>query len=81
MHTTSFLIGGQLGQAFCKLVPFFGEVSIVVSIQNLILIAVDRFVAVVFPLRSPTHQIQAVSLLHSRHMDSCRSFQFAKIVH
>ncbi|CAH3185417.1 unnamed protein product [Porites lobata] len=37
LHTNSFLIGGPLGQAF----------------QNLILIAVDRFGAVVFPLRSP----------------------------
>ena len=53
MHTNSFLVGGQLGQAFCKLVPFFGSVSFVVSIQNLILIAVDRFGAVMFPLRSP----------------------------
>ena len=53
LHTTSLLIGGSLGQAFCKLVPFFGDVSIGVSIQNLILIAVDRFGAVVFPLRSP----------------------------
>ena len=53
LHTNSFLIGGQLGQALCKLVPFFSDVSFVVSIQNLILIAVDRFGAVVFPLRSP----------------------------
>ena len=54
LHTNcSFIIGGQLGQALCKLVPFFRNVSIVVSIQNLILIAVDRFGAVVFPLRSP----------------------------
>ena len=54
LHTNYlFLIGGQLGQALCKLVPFFGTVSIVVSTQNLILIAVDRFGAVVFPLRSP----------------------------
>ena len=53
LHTNTFLIGGKLGQALCKLVPFFGSVSIVVSIQNLILIAVDRFGAVVFPLRSP----------------------------
>ena len=37
----------------CKLVPFFSDVSFVVSIQNMILIAVDRFKAVVFPLRSP----------------------------
>ena len=50
---TSWRIDGQLGQALCKLLPFFGDVSFVVSIQNLILIAVDRFGAVVFPLRSP----------------------------
>ena len=53
LHTNSFLIGGQLGQALCKLLPFFDSVSFDVSVQNLILIAVDRFAAVVFPLRSP----------------------------
>ena len=54
LHTNqSWLIGGQFGQALCKLVPFFDGVSSTVSIQNLVLIAVDRFVAVVFPLRSP----------------------------
>ena len=53
LHTTSFLIGGRHGQAFCKPVPFFGEVSFKVSIQNLILIAVVPFGAMVFPLRSP----------------------------
>ena len=46
-------IGGQFDQALCKLVPFFEGVSSIVSIQNLVLITVDRFVAVVFPLRSP----------------------------
>ena len=53
LHANSFLIGGQLGQALCKLVPFFGDVSFAISIQNLILIAVDRFGTVVFSLRSP----------------------------
>ena len=53
LHTTSLLIGGPLGQAFCKLFLFFVNVSLTVSIQNLILIAVDRFGAEVFPLRSP----------------------------
>ena len=53
LHTNSFPVGGKLGQALCKLVPFFSDVSFVVLIQNLILIAVDRFGAVVFPLRSP----------------------------
>ena len=76
----SWLIGGQLGQALCKLVRFFGGVSTAVSSQNLILIAVDRFGSVVFPLRSPTHQIQAVFLLHSHHVDSCRNCPFARLV-
>ena len=42
IYTNSFPIGGKLGQALCKLVPFFSYVSLVVSIQNLILIAMDR---------------------------------------
>ena len=50
---TSRIIGGQFDQAFCKLNTFFLNVSAFVSIQNLVLIAVDRFGAVVFPLRSP----------------------------
>ena len=53
LHTNSFLIGGQLGQTLWKIVPFFREVSFFIWIQNLTLIAVDRFGAVVFPLRSP----------------------------
>ncbi|XP_078364507.1 QRFP-like peptide receptor [Oculina patagonica] len=46
-------ISGSLGQALCKLVFFFREISLSVSIQSLVLIAVDRFGAVVFPLRPP----------------------------
>ena len=81
LHTNySFLIGGQLGQALCKLVPFFSNVSIVVLTHNLILIAVVRFGAVVFRTPFATHQIQAVSLLHSCHVDSCRSYIFAILV-
>ena len=53
LHANSWLISGQLGQALCKLSSFFVRVSFKVSIQNLILIAVDRFGAVVLPLRSP----------------------------
>ena len=46
-------ISGPLGQALCKLVAVFISVSSTVSIQSLILIVVDRFGAVLFPLRSP----------------------------
>ena len=53
LYIDSWLIGGPLGQALCKLVIFLPDVSTAVSIQSLVLIAVDRFGAVVFPLRSP----------------------------
>ena len=53
LNTDSWLIGGSLGQALCKLVNFLTDVSFAVSIQSLVLIAVDRFGAVVYPLRSP----------------------------
>jgi len=49
----SWPIGGPLGQVLCKLVFFLTHVPGVVSVQSLVLIAVDRFGAVVFPLRSP----------------------------
>ena len=50
---SSWLISGPLGRALCKLGSFSIEVSTVVSSQSLVLIAVDRFGAVVFPFRSP----------------------------
>ena len=53
LYIDSWLIGGPLGQALCKLVIFLPDVSSAVSIQSLVLIAVDRLGAVVFPLRSP----------------------------
>ena len=53
LHAVSWRIGGTLGQALCKIHPFIPDVSVLVSIQSLVLITVDRFVAVVVPLRSP----------------------------
>ena len=52
-HVGPWLIGGTLGQALCKIYPFLGEISMKVSIQSLVLITVDRYAAVVVPLRSP----------------------------
>ena len=49
-----FLIEGPVGEFLCKLVPFVADISLSVSIQSLVLIAVDRFVAVVYPLRAVT---------------------------
>ena len=48
-----WLVHGDLGSALCKLVVFLHDVSFGVSIQSLVVIAVDRFFAVVFPLRGP----------------------------
>ena len=53
LHVGSWLIGGTLGQALCKIYPFLTDVSTLVSIQSLVLITVDRYAAVVVPLRSP----------------------------
>jgi len=53
LYMDSWLIGGLLGQALCQLYFFLPKMSAAVSIQSLVLIAVDRFGAVVFPLRSP----------------------------
>ena len=53
LYMDSWLIGGPLGQALCKLVYFLPDVSNAVSILSLVLIAVGRYGVVVFPLRPP----------------------------
>ena len=54
LQVGSWLIGGNLGQALRKL-HFFGTyISSLVSVRSLVLITVDRFGAVVVPLRSPS---------------------------
>ena len=53
LHAGSWLIRGILGEALCKLVYFLQNTSTAVSVQSLVLIIVDWFGAVVFPLRSP----------------------------
>ena len=54
LQVGSWLIGGNLGQALCKL-HFFGTYisSLLVSVQSLVLITEDRFGAIVVPLHSP----------------------------
>ena len=44
-------ITGTVGLIFCKLTNFLEDVSISVSIQSLVWIALDRFVAVVLPMK------------------------------
>lgn len=55
--TVSFLIrpkswiSGGLGVALCKLIPFIQSLSVGCTVFNMTAIAIDRFFAVVFPLR------------------------------
>ena len=44
-------VSGILGSIFCKLYTFARSVSVSVSAQSLVWIAIDRFVAVVFPVK------------------------------
>ena len=44
-------IGGTAGSILCKLRNFLRTVSLTVSIESLVLIALDRFVAVVWPMK------------------------------
>ncbi|XP_078353904.1 QRFP-like peptide receptor [Oculina patagonica] len=44
-------VSGILGTIFCKLYQFTISVSLLVSAQSLVWIAIDRFVAVVFPIK------------------------------
>ena len=53
LYAGYWLIDGPTGLALCKLCYFLQDVSTAVSIQSLVLIAVDRFGAVVFPFRPP----------------------------
>ena len=53
LYRYPWLISGVLGNALCKLIPFLFEVSLIVSVLSLILIAMDRFGTVVWPLHSP----------------------------
>ena len=46
-----WFLGGPVGQFSCKFIYFLQDVSTAVSIQSLVLIAVERFIAVVFPMK------------------------------
>lgn len=48
-----WLLGGLAGLSLCKVVFFFQDLSIAVSIQSLVVIAIDRYQGIVFPFRPP----------------------------
>ena len=57
-----WLIGGNFGLAMCKLVPLFQDVSTAVSTQSLVLIAVDRFYNVFYPIKAVVMSLHAVKI-------------------
>lgn len=48
-----FLVDGAIGSLFCKFPPFCENLSAAVSMQSLVLLAVERCYAVVFPFKPP----------------------------
>ena len=76
----SWQIGGSLGQALCKPLPFLADISIIVSIRRLVLKAVDRFEVVVFPLLSLLITSN-VPLIHSRHVDRSNRCLVSVFIH
>lgn len=48
----SFQIQGLAGTILCKLVVFLGDISLSVSTHSMVIIAVERFLAVVYPLKT-----------------------------
>ena len=48
-----WLLDGLTGLILCKLVYFFQDISTAVSIESLVVIAIDRYRGVVFPFRPP----------------------------
>ena len=54
MLTPTVFISGTLASSVCKLGMYLRAVSQIVSILSLVLIALDRFVAIVFPLKAMT---------------------------
>ena len=47
-----WLLHGTLGMIFCRMVPFVMEITIIVSVLNIVAISLERLLAVLFPLRT-----------------------------
>ena len=58
-----WLMDGTTGLVLCKIVPFCHHMAIFVSIQTLVVISVERFLAVVYPLKRNITKGQAKLLI------------------
>lgn len=55
-HRLAWLIGGSLGDALCKVVYFFQDVTLAVSLLSLLIIASERYYAIERPAIQNTYQ-------------------------
>ena len=86
LPVTGWLISGILGDALCKCMSFLQDLSTAVSVQTLVLITVERFLAVVYPMKVKlvTQRRQAVfiastwiigSLVYAPYFYALKTFQ------
>lgn len=54
IYSGIWLVHGTAGLALCRIVIFIQDIATAVSLQSLVIIAFDRFCAVVYPLRIAT---------------------------
>ena len=57
-----WLIDGLLGSVLCKSVSFFQDITTAVSILSLVVIAIDRYAVIVFPLRKNLKAIKPANV-------------------
>jgi len=74
ISNTPFHLTGLSGRIFCTLRPFIRDSSLSVSILSMIAIALERFVAVVFPLKAQPRWMEAKIVIPLTWMISIASF-------
>ena len=65
--SNAFLLHGSGGTFLCKMCTFLSDMSLAVSTQSLVLIAVERFLAVVYPMlyKKITLKVRRVAIAYS----------------
>jgi len=75
-------IAGIEGAIFCKLKNFLQRVSLAVSVGSLVWIAIDRFVAVVLPIKVHlSHFVEISCLCDSFYLDTSNGGELFRFVH
>ena len=62
LQSNRWIIGGDFGLALCKLIPLFQDISTAVSTQSLVLITIDRFYSVFYPVKAAVMGLKSVKI-------------------